>query len=68
MAGVLVGHDYEEALGGIFVCLQLVVRAMHSGASGQEEQELARCMRVVCWLGHVCLDVIEFGDLLSAGG
>ncbi len=38
---VLVGHDNQEALRRIFVGLDLIVRAMHAGAAGQEKQELA---------------------------
>lgn len=33
---VLVGHDYKESLRGVFVGLELVVRAVHSRASSKE--------------------------------
>lgn len=35
-ARVLVGHDYKESLRGVFVGLELVVRAVHSCASSKE--------------------------------
>jgi hypothetical protein len=31
---ILVWHDDQEALGGILVCLQLVVRGFDAGAAG----------------------------------
>jgi hypothetical protein len=42
----------------------LVVGAVYSCASGEEEQELAGCMRVVGWFGDVYLDIVELRDLL----
>jgi len=38
---VLVGHDNQETFCRIFVGLDLVVRAVHAGAAGQEKQELS---------------------------
>jgi hypothetical protein len=41
----------------------LIVLAVDSGASGEEEQQFTRGMRVVGWLGDVDFDVVELRDL-----
>jgi hypothetical protein len=63
-ASLLVGHNYKESFRSVLVGLQLVVGAVYSCASGEEEQELAGCMRVVGWFGDVYLDIVELRDLL----
>ena len=61
---VLIGHNNEEAFGGIAIRLELVVGTVHACAAGEEKEELARAVWVVGGFGHVGFDVVEFGDLL----
>lgn len=39
---------------------------MYTRSARQEQQQLGRRVRVVCWLGDVDINVMELGDLLCA--
>ena len=61
---VLVGHDDQETFLCIFVRLQLVVRAVYTRTSRQEQQQLGGRMWVVGRLRNVDFDVVVLGDFL----
>ena len=63
---VLIGHDYKEAFCSILVRLQLVVGAVHSSASSEEEQQFTGRMRIIGRLGNVYFNVVKLRDLLVA--
>ena len=52
---LLIRHDDEEAFGGIFVGLELVVAGVDAAAGGEEEEEFGGEMGVVGWFGDVDL-------------
>lgn len=65
VAGKEVGHDDEVALRGELVGLDLVVGGLDACASGEEEEESGRGMRVVGGLGNVDLEVRVVSDSLD---
>ena len=62
----LVWHDDQESLFRKFVCLKLVVGAVHASTACQEEKQFGRPMGIVGGLCDIYFDVIEFGYLLPS--
>lgn len=59
---ILVGHDHQETLAGILVCLKLIVLGVYAGTTAQKEQKLGREMRVVARFCNVDLTLISAHD------
>lgn len=60
---VLIGHDNQETLAGIHVCLKLIVLGMYAGTTAQKEQKLGGEMGVVARFCNIDLTLISGHDL-----
>jgi hypothetical protein len=61
----LVGHYDEEAFGGVFVGLKLIVRGVYTCAACEQKEKFGRRVRVIGGFRDVYIDVGEFGQFLQ---